>query len=74
MYYIYIPFVLYMGYSIYLYNKNKYKNILFINIIVAIIIQCMVLSIHSSRLNKKKKNNIRFNPEVKIYYINNRYE
>lgn len=94
-YFLYIPFILYLAYSSYLYTKNKSRKNLFTNIWVAVIIQCMIMSIYSTYREKKKKKrninneyikscildktkknkkNVRFNSNVKIRFIENRFD
>ena len=55
---IYLPFILYLGYSIYSYTKDKSKKTLYINVGVGAVIQGLVLSIYSTHLNKKRIHSI----------------
>lgn len=91
--YLYVPFLLYLGYSIHKYTKNKSKTDLITNIGVAFIIQGVILCVHENHINKLKTNGylnkkscildkskprekkkVRFDPEVSIRLIKNRYE
>jgi len=88
--FLYTPLILYIGYSIHKYTKDKSKSNLLINIGVAGIIQGMTLVIYGTYEYHIKKNNVnlscikknqnqndkkvRFHPDVSIRIIENRLE